>query len=83
MARFGAEYGNAYAIEVWSIVQRQLAVSTNWHAKCGPIPIWRNMYRKASLKAQQDLPLPVAAAAEDAMARLRRAQRELARVRAV
>jgi len=83
MSRYGQEYGHDYRVKVWSIVERQLAVTIHWHGKAGPMATWKAVYRKASLKAQQDLPKPVAMALDDRMERLKKAQLELARARAV
>ncbi len=53
LARCEKENGADYCIEVWGIVQREIAVM-DWLRKCGPFALWRSTYVKASRKVNQD-----------------------------
>ncbi len=46
--------GNEFARLVWACVYPQL-IRANWVARCGVFPVWKVIYKKASMKVQQDL----------------------------
>jgi len=46
--------GNEFSTALWHVVMPQLA-KTNFIRPCGEFAIWRNMYRKASAKVEQEM----------------------------
>jgi len=83
MSKYGEEYGNDYVVKVWSIIERQLAVDINFHAACGPIALWKNTYKKASRKVQQELPIPVGVAVAPVLRDLLNRSRKVASAKRV
>jgi len=72
MARCMEEHGHDYAVEVWQIVEKQL-MTANFHTRHTPIAIWSAIYKKASLRVEQQQPKSVgksmASALDELMAR--------------